>query len=728
LVPPARKLLKQATEAGATFSMLGDDLFVDGLQDQRLSEQLQTSGIYDLLVPKIDQNQRDQAHRLLNGTPVEYITNNDRAAEMVREQIAVAQESGILALDTETAVKEQYRQPIPIKINKDGSVAKRQPKDGAAGYALSPRHAYVRLVQVFAGETIALFDMHHVDSEILRPLVTDVPMLGMFNAVFDVKHLIASCDLEPTVRIWDSQIGMRLVRGYRSQWPIGMDTAADHLLGVDVPKGLGASHWFVKKLSQDQRDYAAIDPLITYDLVQEQREVFDDADNSVQSITDECIVAVARMELAGMHIDVDAHRDFITTWEQELEDAENALRAITGGRLYQDPTPAQIRDYLEDTLTPEQRAIWPTTKKTGELQASKNAYRLAGADVPGVAELEMVSLWRKGLSTYGESLLERVEPNGRLYGRFLLAGARTGRFSSREPNLQNIPKRSKAFSKFRQVFAAPPGYVMMAADYSQIELRIMAEIAEDQTMLETYDLYDQYRHDPVQQKRYDVHRTTAASLSEDDLDTLPAETVDLLRTQAKAANFGLIYGSGARGFMIYAKVQYGLDMTLDEAEDIIYRFRETYLDIAAWQDRQTGRARTQGHVMTVGGRTWHFDWGAHSWDDPKIDELEDWQVDDFVAGFERNFALNLPVQGSAAEVMQLALAHVDKALRPYNARIVATVHDELVLEVKDYPATIRSVRRVLRTKMTRALLELFPDAACMAAVDIGVGPTWAEAH
>jgi DNA polymerase I-like protein with 3'-5' exonuclease and polymerase domains len=169
-------------------------------------------------------------------------------------------------------------------------------------------------------------------------------------------------------------------------------------------------------------------------------------------------------------------------------------------------------------------------------------------------------------------------------------------------------------------------------------------------------------------------------------------------------------------------------MTEEDAADVIATWRDTYPRIVEWQNDQRWRTKQDGYVSTVGGRRWWWEWRAKEWDDPRLDDLEDWQVEDAVSGFSYTYACNHPIQGTCAEVMQVALAHIDRALRPYDARLVATIHDEVVLVVKDDPATIRAVRRILRCKMTRAWLEFFPDAPRRGLVDIGVGYTWADAH
>ncbi|WP_254451544.1 DNA polymerase [Ruegeria sp. HKCCA5763] len=145
-----------------------------------------------------------------------------------------------------------------------------------------------------------------------------------------------------------------------------------------------------------------------------------------------------------------------------------------------------------------------------------------------------------------------------------------------------------------------------------------------------------------------------------------------------------------------------------------------------WQRDQERQTRRGGDVSTIGGRRWLFRWRSRTPDDKGFDELEDWQVDDWLDGYERNFALNHPVQGTAAEIIGVALVYVGEALRHLPACIVATVHDELVIDCAVDPQTVRAVRRILKAKMTRAWLEFLPDAPFRGVVDITTGPCWGQ--
>jgi DNA polymerase-1 len=669
-----------------------------------------TPAVLTAITPTVAADDRATVDALLAGYEVTLVTSTPVARAAVYRLLADA-DDGPVALDTETMVLPEYRGPVPIAINKDGSIAKRQPKDGAAGYALDPRRARVRLLQAHAGgRAIYLFDMSAVSWDAVAPLLKgDV---ALFNAVFDIKMILASGGPEPAGRVFDTMTTMRLLEPCE-RYPVGMEEAARLLLDTKVPKGLGAADWS-GELTEDMRRYAAVDALVTYRLWQAQQQEMTEADRAAQAITDECLLATARMELAGMPHDGDAHHAFIAAVTEEAATAQQALVAATG--LPPTPTDTEVRAWLASALDDEALMDWPTTGKTGALAVNRIALtQTAAAGVPGVPELLAVRRWGKALSTYGEPLLRHVADDSRLYARFLVAGARSGRYSSREPNLQNLPKRGRheLLAGFRRIIRAPEGRRILAADYGQIELRIMAEVSGDETMCAAFAAGD------------DVHMAMARNLAGGDWEALDDAERKRARSLAKSANFGLIYGSGPAAFARSATAN-GTPLSTEEAAAIIATWRETYPGIHEWQQEQTWRCRQDGYVQTVGGRRWWFDWRARPWDDPMLDELEDYQVDDYVRGFERNYSLNHPVQGTAAEVIAIALSYADRALRDYPARIIAVVHDELVVEADTDAAD--AVADVLQTEMTRAWQDFFPEAPTTGLVDVGGGPTWADAH
>ncbi|WIF67638.1 DNA polymerase I [Metapseudomonas otitidis] len=291
-------------------------------------------------------------------------------------------------------------------------------------------------------------------------------------------------------------------------------------------------------------------------------------------------------------------------------------------------------------------------------------------------------------STYTDKLPEQINPRtGRIHTSYHQAVAATGRLSSSDPNLQNIPIRTAEGRRIRQAFVAPKGYKLLAADYSQIELRIMAHLAKDEGLL------DAFRHDR------DVHRATAAEVFGVELDQVSNDQ----RRSAKAINFGLIYGMSAFGL---AK-QIGVDRKQSQA--YIDRYFARYPGVLAYMERTREQAAAQGFVETLFGRRLYL---------PEIHSKNQAMR----KGAERT-AINAPMQGTAADIMKRAMVAVDAWLQEsgLDARVILQVHDELVLEVRE--DLVDTVRDAIRPLMSGAA-----ELDVPLVVEVGVGDNWDEAH
>ena len=195
------------------------------------------------------------------------------------------------------------------------------------------------------------------------------------------------------------------------------------------------------------------------------------------------------------------------------------------------------------------------------------------------------------------------------------------------------------------------------------------------------------------------------------------------RQLAKPCNFGLLYRMGNVGFCDYLRVNFVPDITFEEACELRARFFAGYPDMARWQDEYARQTREQGFTQTVAGRRWRWKWRAQNPDD--VDEDTPF-YEDVIVGFRGASAVNHPVQGSCAEVMQIALTRLDRALRDEPVQIIATVHDEAVLLVPNDPASVQRIGAIAQQEMIAAFVEVFPDAPTMNLVDCKVGPTWGD--
>jgi DNA polymerase-1 len=290
--------------------------------------------------------------------------------------------------------------------------------------------------------------------------------------------------------------------------------------------------------------------------------------------------------------------------------------------------------------------------------------------------------------TYVDALPQLVDPaDGRIHTTFNQAGAATGRLSSQEPNLQNIPIRTELSKRIRAAFVAPPGRRLLSADYSQIELRILAHFANDPALLEAF------------QRREDVHGRTAAET----FGVAPGQVTPEMRRIAKVLNFGIAYGLSAYG------LSQRLDMPGAEAQAIIDRYFARYAGVRRWLDETIETARRDGAVRTLFSRKREL---------PEIRSRNPG-----LRQAAERMAVNTPIQGTAADVIKIAMLRVDAALRAsgLDARLLLQVHDELVLEVAEGQAD--RLGDLVRREMMGAA-----ELAVPLEVELGHGRSWAEAH
>ena len=354
--------------------------------------------------------------------------------------------------------------------------------------------------------------------------------------------------------------------------------------------------------------------------------------------------------------------------------------------------------------------VWPRTKP-GKLVADR-LQLVVNQHVQGVGELLQVRASEKLLHAFGNGLLDRINPiTGRLHTSFLLAGARTGRLASANPNIQQMPKTKS--KDFRRIFVAPPSQLFLALDYNQIELRAAAEFVSD--WCGQPSILRQAFADGL-----DAHTATAQRMTGK---VRPEDVTPEERQAAKPCNFGLLYRMGARGFFNYLRTSFEPDITYEEASRRRDLFFAGYPDLARWQDEYSRHSRECGFTSTIAGRRWHWEWNAKSEEDVDPDAPF---YEDQLAGFNGALAVNLPIQGSCAEVMMLALARLHTVLRDQPATLIATVHDEAVLLVPNDMQVAGTIADIARREMVAAFLDVFPNAPTLNLVDPKIGRNWGE--
>ena len=395
------------------------------------------------------------------------------------------------------------------------------------------------------------------------------------------------------------------------------------------------------------------------------------------------VPVLLEMEHGGVLIDAGMLKQQSTEITQSLRKLEQRAHELAGDPFNLD-SPKQLQMVLFEKM------LLPVVRKTPKGQPSTAEDVLE--ELAANFELPRVILEYRGLnklkSTYTDKLPAQVDAQtGRVHTSYHQAVAATGRLSSTDPNLQNIPVRTAEGRRIRQAFIAPKGYKILAADYSQIELRIMAHLSGDSGLLGAFE------------KGMDIHRATAAEV----FGVTPDKVSDEQRRSAKAINFGLIYGMSAFGL---AK-QLGIDRAA--AQDYVGLYFARYPGVKLFMDRTRENAREQGYVETVFGRRLYL---------PDI-RARNAQVRQYA---ERT-AINAPMQGTAADIIKLAMISVHHWLQESAtpARMIMQVHDELVFEVQE-PA-LDSLRQQVINLMSQAAKLKVP-----LVVDVGVGSNWDEAH
>jgi DNA polymerase-1 len=395
------------------------------------------------------------------------------------------------------------------------------------------------------------------------------------------------------------------------------------------------------------------------------------------------VPVLARMEQTGVLLDTGALKRQSGELARRMHEITEEAYAIAG-RSFSLDSPKQLQAILFDELK------LAAVMKTPSGQPSTNEEALEA--IANDHALPRMILEYRGLaklrSTYTEKLADNVNPRtGRVHTNYNQATAATGRLSSQDPNLQNIPIRTEEGRRIRQAFVAPPGWKIVAADYSQIELRIMAHLSGDAGLMSAFH------------GNQDIHRATAAEVF-----GLPLEEVDTnQRRAAKAINFGLMYGMSAFGLARQLGVGRG------EAQDYMARYFSRYPGVRDFMDRMREEAHRNGYVETLFGRRLHLDY---------INSKNQVQR----SGAERA-AINAPMQGTAADIIKRAMIDVDAWLLDEEepAHMLMQVHDELVFEIRE--ERVEPVTAAIRERMAAAAKLSVP-----LVVDVGAGANWDEAH
>ncbi|MBW7921547.1 MAG: DNA polymerase I [Rubellimicrobium sp.] len=472
----------------------------------------------------------------------------------------------------------------------------------------------------------------------------------------------------------------------------GMDELSERYLGhIPIPireligSGKGQITFDLVPLADAVR-YGAEDADITLRLWQTFRPML--AQGRVMTVYETLerplVPVLKRMEMAGILVDRDVLARMSNVFAQKMAGLEAEIHDLAGEK-FNVQSPAQVGTILFERMglpggTRTKTGQWSTPADVLEDLATEHDFPARILDYRQLQKLK---------STYTDALQAAINPDtGRVHTSYSIAGANTGRLASTDPNLQNIPVRTEEGRRIREAFIAPPGKVLVSLDYSQIELRILAQVAGIEALRQAF-LDGQ-----------DIHAATASEMFNVPLDRMTPD----IRRQAKAINFGVIYGISAFG------LARNLRIPRDQAQGFIDRYFERFPGIRDYMDATIAYAKEHLHVRTMFGRRIHT---------PEINSRGP------SAGFARRGAINAPIQGTAADIIRRAMIRMDPAIARLPARMLLQVHDELLFEVDEDAADnlIAAARAVMEGAAEPAV-----KLALRLVVDAGRGPNWSAAH
>ncbi len=579
-----------------------------------------------------------------------------------------------LGFDVETTDLDPYR----------GELRLVQLSDGANTKVIDLR-AFSRDVRLETGdnrqETKGSFLRSNPDLAPLRELLASTKQVKIaHNAKFDTKwvrhHL--GCEVG---NVYDTYLASVLISAGEGERRHGLADVVQFFLGRTLDKSEQVSNWAADELSHSQIEYAAKDAAIMPEVREKVHErIVSDGLENVLKLENECVMPIAEMELNGFYLDK-------SRWREQLEkvtkiqvraadELQNLLSAgVSQASLFGrteinlDSQP-QVLDALVNLGIP-----MPNTTRAWELQPLADQY-------PVVAKLLEYRGVAKAVGSFGENILEFIEPaTGRIHADFRQIGAPTGRFACSKPNLQQIPHEEE----YRRCFRAPDGKSLVIADYSQIELRILADFSDDKNFIDAFV------------SGQDFHATTAAQVFGIKAEDVTADQ----RSFAKRLNFGVVYGLGASRFAMMT----GLSQV--EAENTLRKYFATYSKMDEWLRMQSKTVLSERSARTKSGRLARMSFDANERSS---------------IGAAQRYAKNMPIQGTSADILKRALRLLHDDIRATSARLVNIVHDEIIVECNAADAAQTSQK--LESAMLRAGEQFLTKVP--VKVDIHIADEWTK--
>jgi DNA polymerase-1 len=503
-------------------------------------------------------------------------------------------------------------------------------------------------------------------------------------ACMHVKKLLSFLDFHEEDAVFDAGLAAYLLQPNQSEYEY--DTLAKVYLDVTLPsekemlgkEKLGYFSFEDEKV-QKWMAYQAIVPYKIKSVLREKLK-----ETGMESLYDEmelpCLYALYEMEKNGIRVDGEALHQYGKKLRTRIEELTAEIHAMAGEE-FNINSPKKLGEILFEKLGLKNGKKTKTGYSTSAevLEKLKNAHPI----IPKILEYRQLT---KLNSTYAEGLTGYIRADGRIHGKFHQTVTVTGRISSADPNLQNIPTRMPLGREIRKVFIPEEGSVFVDADYSQIELRVLAHMSGDAALIAAY------------QADEDIHAITASQVFD-----VPLDQVDsTLRRKAKAVNFGIVYGISSFG------LGQDLDISRKEAEGYIEKYFATYGKVKEFLDRTVEDAKKNGYTVTMFGRR------------RPIPELASSNF--MTRSFGERAAMNAPVQGTAADIIKIAMVRVNRRLKEEHlqSKLVLQIHDELIIETKKEEVEI--VQKILVQEMMHAA-----DLAVPLLVDANVGDSWYDA-
>ncbi len=526
--------------------------------------------------------------------------------------------------------------------------------------------------------------------DIFKPLYENPKILKIGQNIKYDLQVLANYGIDLNGELWDTMVAHYLIQ---PEWRHNMDFMAEAYLNYKTihideligPKGKNQKN--MRELLPSQiYEYAAEDADVTLKLknVLEPKLIEVGAQDLFHDIEMPLVRVLADMERTGVRIDTQSLAETSRAFTQRMHDIEERIYELAGER-FNIASPKQVGEILFDKLHVIDK---PKKTKTGQYVTSEEVLQTLKGKHEIVEKILAHRGLKKLLGTYIDTLPTLINPKtGHIHTSFNQTVTATGRLSSSDPNLQNIPVRGEDGKEIRKAFIPEPGCLFYSADYSQIELRVMAHLSDDENMIRAFN------------EGHDIHAATAANIYKEDIDNVTSDQ----RRKAKRANFGIIYGITVFG------LAERLEIDRAEARQLIDGYFETFPKVKEYMEKCKEVAREKGYVETFFKRRRYL---------PDINSRNA-----TVRGFAERNAINAPIQGSAADIIKVAMIRIYERFQKEHvkSKMILQVHDELNFTV--YPEEKEMVERIVMQEMQNAYSLKVPLIA-----DAGWGSNWLEAH